>query len=124
VRVIAIAAVLAGLAGLGAARAPAGSPKPTPPSVVFQRPGYETPSIVDLSVRTNGVHLRGRQQHVLSVDCNGVGKAGPLRKTVGGFLEFTYSRFVCKVTTSTVRNVTMTVRWWADNTYRYDFPGL
>lgn len=123
-RVIAIAAALAGLVGIGAAQAQAGSPKPQPPSVVVQRPGYATPSIVDLSVRTNGVHLRGRHQLVLSVDCNGIGKAGPMRKTLGGFLEFTYSRFVCKVTTPTVRNATMTVRWWADNTYRYDFPGL
>jgi hypothetical protein len=122
-RAIVVAAVLAGLAGVIPAHAYGGKPKPSPPSVVLLRPGYETPSVVDASVQSNGVHLRGRHQSVLSVTCSGIGKAGPMKKT-GGFLEFTYPRFACRVTTPTVRNILMTVRWWSNNTYRYDFPGL
>ena len=120
-RLIATAVVLAGLVG-GAAAAPA-AVKPKPRSVVFLQPGYETPSVVDISVRVNGVHLHGRQQTVLAVSCTGAGPAGP-RRRINGFLEATFHLFVCRVTTPTVRNIAMTVKWWADNTYRYDFPGL
>jgi len=121
VRLVATAVAVAGLVG-GAAAASA-AVKPKPRSVVFMQPGYATPTVVDISVRANGVHLHGRQQTVLAVSCNGAGRAGPPRRT-GVFVETTYHLFVCRVTTPTVRNIAMTVKWWADNTYRYDFPGL
>jgi hypothetical protein len=114
--------VVAGFAVGGVAAAHAAG-KPQPPSVVVMQPGYATLAAVEISVRLNGVHLHGRQQPVRAVSCNGVGAAGPSRK-IGGFVQSTYHLFLCRVTTPNVRDIAMTVKWWANDTYRYDFPGL
>lgn len=116
-RPVLVAAALVA-ATVGAVEAAHGSPQSTPPSVVFLKPGYTTPSRVQRVLIRNGVMLGGRVRPVLTARCDGVG-----RRKHGAELGWIYHQFACAVSTRYDRLAHAKVLWWADDTYRYDFFG-
>jgi hypothetical protein len=113
------AALMTAILGATGVAAAAISPGSKPKSVVLLRPGFTTPYWVQVSLRRNGVVLDGRHQTVLSARCTG-GSGPRRRKDKFGWL---YHRFTCAVATPSDPLAHAKVRWWSDNTYRYDFFG-